>query len=223
MEKLKPWPDIIINPEKDGVTEKQRQIIIAVIELFGEKGFAGTSTKEIAQRAQVAEGTIFKHFATKKDLLMDISALILNNMLLPIISYGLEDLMKKPHASLEKFFTAIFDNRLELIENYIVLLKVLLQESLFQPEIRMALIEKLHNLPLTEGLENLKTRGLIIDRPTNELFIMFMTSLFSFIFTRYLFLPEMFVMDQESDRQNYIQFLTRAFSPLKNGHKEVTP
>jgi TetR/AcrR family transcriptional regulator len=36
--------------------------------LFAERGFAGTTTREIAQAAGVTEAIIFRHFATKQDL-----------------------------------------------------------------------------------------------------------------------------------------------------------
>lgn len=39
-------------------TAKQKLIIIAAIDVFAEKGYAATSTKEIAARAGVAEGNI---------------------------------------------------------------------------------------------------------------------------------------------------------------------
>lgn len=37
--------------------------------LFAEKGYVDTSTKEIAQRAEVSEALIFKHFGNKDGLL----------------------------------------------------------------------------------------------------------------------------------------------------------
>ncbi len=38
------------------------------LDLFIERGIKGTTTREIAKRAGVAEGTIYKHFRSKKDL-----------------------------------------------------------------------------------------------------------------------------------------------------------
>ncbi len=38
------------------------------MDLFSSKGFAGTTTKEIALAAGVSEAIIFRHFATKRDL-----------------------------------------------------------------------------------------------------------------------------------------------------------
>lgn len=37
--------------------------------LFSEKGYEDTTTREIAECAQVAEGTVFKYFPTKRDIL----------------------------------------------------------------------------------------------------------------------------------------------------------
>lgn len=49
--------------------EKTRQAILrAALELFAKKGFAATTTKEIARRAKIAEGTLFNYFPTKEDL-----------------------------------------------------------------------------------------------------------------------------------------------------------
>jgi AcrR family transcriptional regulator len=43
-------------------------IIDAALALFSQKGFRGTTTKEIAKAADCSEATIFKHFATKDEL-----------------------------------------------------------------------------------------------------------------------------------------------------------
>jgi AcrR family transcriptional regulator len=47
---------------------RRRQIVAVAAELFAQKGFRGTTTKEIADRAGVSEAIIFRHFATKDDL-----------------------------------------------------------------------------------------------------------------------------------------------------------
>ncbi len=47
------------------------------MDLFSRKGFAGTTTKEIAHAAGVSEAIIFRHFATKRDLY---TAIIEHNM-----------------------------------------------------------------------------------------------------------------------------------------------
>jgi AcrR family transcriptional regulator len=48
--------------------DRRRQIVDVAMRLFSERGFRGTTTKEIAQAAGVSEAIIFRHFATKEDL-----------------------------------------------------------------------------------------------------------------------------------------------------------
>jgi AcrR family transcriptional regulator len=48
--------------------ERRRVIVEAALALFSQKGFRGTTTKEIAEAAGCSEATIFKHFATKNEL-----------------------------------------------------------------------------------------------------------------------------------------------------------
>jgi len=48
--------------------ERRDQILQASVELFSKRGFAGTTTKEIARTAGVSEALVFRHFATKDEL-----------------------------------------------------------------------------------------------------------------------------------------------------------
>ena len=48
--------------------ERRQQIVRVALRLFSERGFRGTTTKEIAHAAGVSEAIIFRHFATKEDL-----------------------------------------------------------------------------------------------------------------------------------------------------------
>ncbi len=52
--------------EEGAMTDKKRRIVEAAIHCFAENGYAATATNTIARRAGVAEGTIFRHFETKK-------------------------------------------------------------------------------------------------------------------------------------------------------------
>ena len=48
--------------------DRRRQLLDVAIELFSQRGFSGTTTREIAAAAGVTEAIIFRHFATKQDL-----------------------------------------------------------------------------------------------------------------------------------------------------------
>ena len=48
--------------------ERRLQIRRVAVSLFSQRGFVGTTTKEIAQAARVSEAMVFRHFATKQEL-----------------------------------------------------------------------------------------------------------------------------------------------------------
>ena len=64
---MKKAPSKSSSPRISAVARKA-SIIRSAAALFGEKGFCGTKTREIATRAGVSEALIFKHFPSKDDL-----------------------------------------------------------------------------------------------------------------------------------------------------------
>ena len=66
---------------------RRNQILDAAAEVFAEKGFARATTKEIADRADVSEGTIYNYFDSKEDLLIGMMARMAE---MQVVSTGLE-------------------------------------------------------------------------------------------------------------------------------------
>ncbi|HYW70404.1 MAG TPA: helix-turn-helix domain-containing protein, partial [Pyrinomonadaceae bacterium] len=48
--------------------DRRLQILRVAMRLFSQRGFRGTTTKEIALTAGVSEAMVFRHFATKEEL-----------------------------------------------------------------------------------------------------------------------------------------------------------
>jgi AcrR family transcriptional regulator len=48
--------------------ERRKAIVAAALPLFARRGFAGTTTKELAEAANISEGLLFRHFPSKKHL-----------------------------------------------------------------------------------------------------------------------------------------------------------
>ncbi|NOS77571.1 MAG: TetR/AcrR family transcriptional regulator [Nitrospira sp.] len=55
-------------PSRQSSQERQASLIQAATTLFAQKGFNGTTTKEIAKTAGISEALVFKHFPTKRAL-----------------------------------------------------------------------------------------------------------------------------------------------------------
>ena len=49
-------------------SELRRAILTAARELFGERGFAGTATRDVARQANVSEQSVYSHFGNKQGL-----------------------------------------------------------------------------------------------------------------------------------------------------------
>ena len=49
------------------------RILQAALKLFARKGYDGTTTKDLANSAKVAEGTLFRYFPNKKAILIEVA------------------------------------------------------------------------------------------------------------------------------------------------------
>src|SRR3979411_3413249 len=52
--------------------ERRQAIVDAAVPLFARKGFAGTTTRELAEAAGISEALLFRHFPSKQLLYREI-------------------------------------------------------------------------------------------------------------------------------------------------------
>ncbi|KUO71921.1 MAG: transcriptional regulator [Desulfosporosinus sp. BRH_c37] len=122
------------NPRKKTVEQRRQDILEASLKIFAAKGYNGSTTAEIARTAGVAEGTIFRHFATKKDLLVAV--------LEPKVLEGLIQLDKNHSEDTPtEFFRHFLRNRLELIKVNNSLIRLMFTEASYHVEVREALFK----------------------------------------------------------------------------------
>ncbi len=127
--------------------EHRRRILEAALDLFACQGFHRTSTRQIARRAGVAEGTIFNHFPTKKDLLVAAAAQVVDE-------YLGKDLEAQPRTGTLELLRETFRSRLELAWRHAGRIRFLLGELLMNQEMRQAYFEAVV-LRLTDRLVGL--------------------------------------------------------------------
>jgi len=63
----------ILNRHPQSETETKRRILKAAQSLFARRGYDGTTTRDLASKAGVAEGTLFRHFENKKAILIEVA------------------------------------------------------------------------------------------------------------------------------------------------------
>ena len=55
------------------IAARKQQILAAATAVFSQKGYAGATTREIAETADISEGTLYNYFASKQDLLIGLA------------------------------------------------------------------------------------------------------------------------------------------------------
>lgn len=154
-------------------TEKQKKILEAAIEIFAEKGFNGASTSEIAQKAGVAEATIFKHYRTKKGLLLRLVIPAIGKVAKPFIIQSLLDILDQDEP-LEVIIPKILKDRMDFLEKHWPRMKVIIIEAVFHDEIREAIRNHvLRNIfsVVSERLDQLKGQGKIRKNIPNHVLV----------------------------------------------------
>jgi AcrR family transcriptional regulator len=205
------WLKHILEQDGEPMSDKQKAIIKAAVEMFSQKGYAATSTREIAQMAKVSEGSIFKQYPTKKHLMLYITERIINTSLLPLISNGLLELLSKPFDSREEFINAFLQNRINLMQEVVPLFKILFQEIPFQPEIRAMLIEQIKKMPFNEIAEKLQPEE-SDDFSKEDVMQIILTYVAGFFILRNIMMPELFAENRlQKDAKTLALFISRGF------------
>lgn len=196
--------ELLAISQEEKMTPKQIAILEAAIEIFSDKGYSAAATSEIAQKAGVAEGTIFRYYKTKKDLLLSIVGPTMSRMIAPFVMRNFDGVLDGPPESYEAFLRAFMVNRLEFARKNFKILKIFIQEIPFQPALREQFAENVLGQVLervTAITEHFKEKGEIIDMPTPAIIRFTVSSVIGYLLARLLFLPDKDWNDEEEIEQ----------------------
>jgi len=129
--------------------DKEIRILNAAINAFADKGFEATRTREIAERAGIAEGTIFRYFPSKNAILESMVPLLIR-VLQPKIGRPIEDILNlNPDMPIDRILVAVLKDRLQMIRDNGRFIKSVLPSLIH----RAPLLEQLRVslLPMIEG------------------------------------------------------------------------
>ncbi|PLY01757.1 MAG: TetR family transcriptional regulator [Desulfuromonas sp.] len=139
-------------------TDKRTALMQAALELFAEFGFNGSSTAQIAKRAGVASGTLFFHFNSKDELILE--------------------LVETIRSKVEKRLAEAFNTDLPVRTRFLQTFSMLLHYALENPQ-EFKLLELYHFSPYCKRVDGLcdkdnllralliqaKEQGLVKDAP----------------------------------------------------------
>lgn len=107
--------NIVREPQQERSIEKKSKIIQAGYELFSEVGYYGTNTVEIAKRAGVSTGIVYGYFADKRDILICVLKIYIEDVSRPLIEIMQSQSGK---VNLNGLAKEILDKTIELHETY---------------------------------------------------------------------------------------------------------
>ncbi|MBZ8178761.1 TetR/AcrR family transcriptional regulator [Oscillatoria salina] len=109
--------------------DTRSRILQAALRLFAQKGYDGTTTRDLAAAAGVAEGTLFRHFVNKKAILVEVATQgwveILTDLLTELSEMGSY-----------KAVAQVMRRRMLRMQENSDLMRVCFMEAQFHPELR---------------------------------------------------------------------------------------
>lgn len=182
-------------------TVKQKKIIEVAISTFAEKGYSNTSTAEIAKKAGVAEGTIFKHYGTKENLLLSIMVPFVKDFFPSMAEELIRELMNDT-CSFEEFLRAFITNRSAFLSENREIFQVFIKEIFYKEELRnelLPIVLKFGSNHLIKVIEVFKQRGEIKNIPNEVILKMMFTAIAG------MFISNIVLLNKHSVSENEIE------------------
>lgn len=180
-----------VNATKD-LTQKQKDVLITSIQLFAQQGYANTSTHQIAVAAHQSEGTMFKHFKSKANILRIALEPIIRQIIPDVLDELRQETLQQPMTNLHDFLTFFVKNRMAFADENQDAIKVFFSELLYNADLRQ---EFLAGAPASfvntfkTVIHDFQQRQLIIDWPFPIIFRHIMSVLGGYVIDRYILFP----------------------------------
>jgi AcrR family transcriptional regulator len=130
--------------------ERRKAIVAAAVPLFARKGFAGTTTKELAEVAGISEALLFRHFPSKKHLYDEILRLGCEGHpaleCLAALPPSTASLVQMTHFMVGYFLLGDGAERMELDARLRLILHSLLEDGEYARELFDRIFELVHPL-----------------------------------------------------------------------------
>jgi AcrR family transcriptional regulator len=202
----------VLDPD---MSDAQRRIVQAAVSAFAEHGYNGTTTQEIARSAGVAEGTVFRYYRTKKELLLDTVGPLFMRIVSPIVRRNVETIFATEYPSFADFLRALVTDRLAFARSHRTIVRVMAQEIPFHPELRAQFENTVFNEVFARGLvaiERFQRRGDIAPLPPITVARICGSVFAGYILARVFLSPDA-PWDDAAEVETMIGVLTRGLAP----------
>lgn len=192
--------------------EKEEKILKASIEIFSIKGFNATTTKEIAKSAGIAEGTIYRYFKTKKDILRKILIHTINIFSKKIVLGSIEKiLIQAKEKNIREILKEILYDRLKLIDSIFNMAQVVFTEAMMHDDVREAIYQNIISGALEmfrEFHQNMQDKNILRDDVETEvIFRSILGNMAVFIAQTRLFADKFDIKDIDKELDKMIDVL----------------
>ncbi len=191
-------------------TSKQQKIVETAIKMFAEKGYANTPTSEIAKKAGVAEGTIFRHYGTKDNLLLSVILPFFKESIPDVAEEIFNEIQSENMVSFEDFLRAFLKNRIEFIQNNSEIFRVVVKELFYSEELRKEILPIFSvNIQqhFNKVIDQYKKSGELVNLPNETLQRMLFTLIGGYFISRFVFWPSYSIINEEEEVENIVRFV----------------
>jgi AcrR family transcriptional regulator len=115
--------------------ERQARILDAAAVVFANKGYHQAKIRDIAELADVADGTIYNYYANKRELFLAMTHHVVADSAMDVLS-------EFQAESDRSFLTAVFDERFHFLERNSDFIRAMLAEVWTDEEFRRQYLEK---------------------------------------------------------------------------------
>ena len=114
----------------ENLTEKQKKVLQASLELFASQGFEATTSQQIAKRAGVSVGSVYHTFPTKQAILVAVLAPIFEGTMDTVANQFNDNTFGKGFESVEELVKVTIADRFYFADKNINLIRLMLGQML---------------------------------------------------------------------------------------------
>lgn len=114
----------------ENLTEKQKKVLQASLELFASQGFEATTSQQIAKRAGVSVGSVYHTFPTKQAILVAVLAPIFEGTMDTVVNQFNDNTFGKGFESVEELVKVTIADRFYFADKNINVIRLMLGQML---------------------------------------------------------------------------------------------